>query len=314
MNQIYGLKAIVSNTKSPTKSPFVSIIIPVYQQWDRLRLALDALARQTYPHDRFEIIVVNNERDPAFPDWIPALKNLHLLHEPQTGSYAARNAGLKIAKGEIFAFMDSDCIPEPDWIEQAIVAFNEHPEFPRVAGPIEILFTNPEKRTPVELWIGLFAWRQEIAVTEQGSALTGNLFARRQVFEQVGNFNQNLKSGGDTEWGMRANQAGFPIIYAPHVRVSHPARTTWGELTHRVLRLHGASWDKAKNDSVGKQSFWSKLKSFRVGTIMLRTTLTTPKLNSLSDRLKVLLVIVYIGIVRVIEQARLLLGGKTRRA
>jgi len=97
--------------------PFVSVIIPTYRDWNRLKLCVNALKNQTYPKNRFEAIVVNN--DPADPcPYCPLPDNFVLTTEGKPGSYAARNAGIKIAKGDILAFTDSDCIPYSDWIEQ----------------------------------------------------------------------------------------------------------------------------------------------------------------------------------------------------
>jgi GT2 family glycosyltransferase len=292
--------------------PFVSIIIPVFQQWDQALLAIDALSIQTYPQNRFEILIVNNEPTGKFPVQFQPLQNLRLIHEPLPGSYSARNTGISSSIGEVLGFMDADCLPDSNWIAKAISSLLSHPNISRIAGSIEILFNDPRRRSPVELWISLFAWRQELAAS-RGTALTGNLFAYRSVFEKVGFFDQSLKSGGDTEWGLRANKAGFPILYAPEVRVLHPARTNWRELYHRIIRLYGGTWDVVQNQTKEKRNFLRRLGNFRIGTDMLHTTLTTGKLTSFMDRLKVLSVIVFVGLVRLGEHIRLMLGGAPRR-
>jgi len=99
--------------------PTVSIIIPTYRDWDRLRVCLDALAVQTYPRDRIEVIVVNN--DPAnAPGTLAFPGTLRLVDEETPGSYAARNAGLRVAGGDVLLFTDADCVPEPRWVEEAV--------------------------------------------------------------------------------------------------------------------------------------------------------------------------------------------------
>ena len=292
--------------------PFVSVIIPVYRQWGQLTLALDALKDQTYPTPSFEILVVNNEPSPQSPPVMPDLSNLVILNEARAGSYAARNTGIRASRGKILAFTDSDCITAPDWLEQAVKTFGENPGMARVAGAIEILYRDPEKRTSVELWTSLFGWRQELAVSQYGSALTANLFTYREIFDKVGLFDETLRSGGDSEWGIRAARAGYRIVFAPNVRVFHPARKSLPELAQKTARLYGGTWERAQGS--GPRNFLQRAGIFRVGTEMLRTTLATPKLTSLTDRFKVLGVIAFVGIVRLFEHIRLLLGGRPKRA
>ncbi len=57
-----------------------------------------------------------------------------MIHEPLPGSYAARNQGLSQARGNIVAFTDADCIPNPDWIEKGVRTLQKFPECGLVAG------------------------------------------------------------------------------------------------------------------------------------------------------------------------------------
>lgn len=90
---------------------YVTIIIPAYHDWYRLSLCLNALAKQTYPHNKFEVIIINNDADDQVSADFVLPENCKIIVEEKSGSYAARNTGLKIAKGEIIGFTDSDCIP-----------------------------------------------------------------------------------------------------------------------------------------------------------------------------------------------------------
>ncbi|MEO6220889.1 MAG: glycosyltransferase family A protein, partial [Ginsengibacter sp.] len=91
--------------------PYVSIIIPTYNDWGRLLICLKALNKQSYSTKNFEIIVVNNNKFDNIPDRYEIPENCKIIPEVQVGSYAARNSALEIIKGEIIGFTDSDCVP-----------------------------------------------------------------------------------------------------------------------------------------------------------------------------------------------------------
>ncbi len=120
---------------------FASVIIPVLNDVDRLRLCLAALDSQTYPKERFEVIVVDNGSavDPrdALPVNAPPTQ-VFVLREEQPGSYAARNRGIAMAHGEVLAFTDADCVPRPDWIEHGIATLQRLSAAAIVAGHIDL--------------------------------------------------------------------------------------------------------------------------------------------------------------------------------
>ena len=84
-------------------SPKVSVIIPTFHDWDRLQLCLIALTSQDFPANDFEIIIANNDpADPA-PDALDLPANARIIPASQPGSYAARNAALVEATGDLIA-------------------------------------------------------------------------------------------------------------------------------------------------------------------------------------------------------------------
>ena len=214
---------------------FVSIIIPTYNDWERLSLCLQSLSAQTYPQELFEIIVVNNKRGDKSPEKLIKPDNCLLIDETKPGSYAARNAAIKIAKGEILGFTDSDCIPDKNWISNIVEFLEQHKEIKRVGGAINIFF---KKSVPskVELYDEIFAFPQE-AYVKSGNAVTANMFTYKSVFHEIGMFNESLMSGGDYQWGMLAHRKGFPIAYAPTAIVNHPARQSVKELVVKAKRV-----------------------------------------------------------------------------
>ena len=198
----------------------VSVIIPVYRDWDRLAHCLDALERQTLAGDRFEIIVANNEQEASCPlTRLPG--NCRVIHEPRPGSYAARNAAVSVSAGRYLAFTDSDCVPEPDWLERGVAALEAHPGA-RVAGAVEI-FRQPGSGRYGYLYDRQTAFPQR-TYAAAGLCATANLMVPRVAFDAVGPFDECF-SGGDFEWNKRAQTAGIPIVFDETVRVGHPARS-----------------------------------------------------------------------------------------
>lgn len=219
-----------------TDQPFVSVIIPVYCNWDALSACLDCLAKQTYPRSRFEVLIINNDPGSKPPYRIESV-NIVWCEESKVGSYAARNKGLAESTGEIVGFTDSDCLPREDWIERAVHWFRVNPSLSRLAGRVEIVTRSPPLRKMSEIYEMLFEFPQEVFVHRQGACATANMFARRLVFDHIGKFDDRYLSGGDIEWGARARRAGFDIVYAKNVVISHPARRSYRALLQKARRV-----------------------------------------------------------------------------
>lgn len=216
----------------------VSVIIPTYREWEILNRCLKSLEHQSFPQSQFEIIIVNNDPDCPLPKSMVLPANCQLLTEAKPGSYAARNSGLKLAKGEIIGFTDSDCIPDKDWIKNAVDFLHSNSEFTRVAGPVDVI-KKSTNATVVEKYNQIYSFPQKWLIRHGGGSVTANLFAYKFVFDKAGGFDESLMSMGDKYWGMKAQEAGFRIGYADNVIVSHPARNL-AELIKKEKRHGGA--------------------------------------------------------------------------
>ncbi|TGN39972.1 glycosyltransferase [Marinobacter confluentis] len=230
-----------------TKSslPFVSVIIPTFEDWDRLEVCLGALSLQTYPQSCFEVLVVNNapdERIPTFPIW----QNVRILHETRPGSYAARNKGLALAKGQIFAFTDSDCNPKSEWIESAVEVLIGRPDVDFVGGKID-LYSIADQPNCCEIYEKAFAFPQHEILEGRPYSVTANMFARKTAFDKVGPFKGEAYSGEDVRWGERAVESGLTICYSEHTVVSHPARNTLREILRKKARTAGGLYASIPN-------------------------------------------------------------------
>jgi GT2 family glycosyltransferase len=98
-----------------------SVIVPAFNRPGSLRRLLWALASQTYPHERYEVLVCDDgstEDLVAVVSEVSAETALRIvyLRQPNGGAGSARNLGLANASGELTTFTDSDCIPSPAWL------------------------------------------------------------------------------------------------------------------------------------------------------------------------------------------------------
>lgn len=216
-------------------APFVSVVVPVYND-ARAASCVHALSRQTYPGDRYEVIVVDNGSRPGLKPALAAFPQLYTLGEDQPGSYAARNRGVAFGKGQILAFTDSDCIPSSNWIESGVKALMSDPRCGIVGGQISVF---PVSSDPgfIEKYSMHVELDQERFVKSRSFAATANMFTYRRVFSDVGRFEASLTSGGDLDFARRVAAAGYAVTYDPGPVVFHPARARILETLRKFARV-----------------------------------------------------------------------------
>jgi len=212
----------------------ISVIIPTFRDNANLAQCLQALSVQTLAPSLFEVLVVNNApEEPLTVASGPA--TVRVLEERRPGSYAARNHAIRQARGDVLVFTDSDCVPDEHWLQAGLEEIGRS-DCARLAGEVQIFTADPPSAT--ECYERIFAFDQA-SNARSGVSVTANLFVRREIFERVGLFNENLFSGGDTEWNRRAQEAGFSISYCADAIVRHPARRSWSELKQKIMRTTG---------------------------------------------------------------------------
>ncbi|MFB9378507.1 glycosyltransferase [Kineococcus gynurae] len=211
----------------------VDVIVPVKDD-PRVADCVRALLAQDHPADLVTIYVADNG-SAAPPRHLESLSpRVVVLEEPRPGSYAARNAALRTADGDVVAFTDSDCLPDPSWLSEAVRALDSGVDV--VAGHVEVYPRDARRPHPVEAFEMLNAFRQDRSAA-QGWAVTANVVVPRTVLDEVGEFNADLPSGGDAEWCHRAVAAGHPPVYVPSAVVRHPARGSYTEAWTKLRRV-----------------------------------------------------------------------------
>jgi len=294
----------------------VSVIVPVYRDWERLGRCLAALAAQTYPATHIEIIVVDNACDGLRPPDEVFRPCVRLMEQPLPGSYAARNRAVEVARGDILAFTDSDCVPQRDWIEAAVRALTQISDAGAVGGPIELTFRDPARPTAAELYDALTAFPQEKYIRELHFSATANLVVRRDAFDRVGRFDAALRSGGDGEWGARAKARGVLIAFASDVVVRHPARRSLQELTTKARRIAGGLYDLRDDGAKAWHGAYLRdLLTYAVPPVRKAMRLLSDRRSSrtLAQRMGIVWVLFVVRYVRAIEFLRLGLGGRPQR-
>ncbi len=296
---------------SESSKPFLSVIIPVLNDGERLRRCLGALEEQTYPAERFEVIVVDNgsKEDPAAI--VVEFPHAKLAREQKPSSYAARNTGIGIAKGEVLAFTDSDCVPSKQWIESGVEALTGTPNCGMVGGAVEVFCRDERKPTAVELFERITAFPQERYLREYHYAVTANVFTFRQVMDRVGMFADQLKSSGDNEWGNRVHRAGLKQVYSAQAKVMHPARTTFGEIQRKTVRLaHGQrDWKGPQSVTVSKI-----LTDLRPPVGLLVKTMRDGRISGLRGKLGYISVTVFARYVRGVTRLKIWVADRSRKA
>ncbi len=205
-------------------TPFVSVVVPAYNTESMMELCIKSLLSQTYPKDRYEIIIIDNNSTDDTASIIKKYPVIYLSETEIQSPYAARNKGIKHAKGEIIAFTDSDCVADKDWISNAIVAF-EDPAVVAVGGPIRgyqptnYIELYQEKHRVDNQKITLSAER----VQQNSAAIaTGNAFYRACVLEKVGYFDCTIFGGGDFDLSYRIqDQVDGIFVYVADAVIYH---------------------------------------------------------------------------------------------
>lgn len=200
--------------------PGVSVIVPVRNAEKTIEKLINALLEQDYPANRREIIIVDNDSNDRTVDIVKKYPVMLEQENRVRSSYAARNKGLSLAKGEIIAFTDADCIPERDWLSSGVQALLEK-EADMAGGKISFILSDHSSAS--EIIDSVTFMQNEYNIKNKRTAVTANLFVHKELFKQVGFFAE-AKSGEDFSWTQRATQRGFSLIYAEQAIIYHPAR------------------------------------------------------------------------------------------
>jgi glycosyltransferase involved in cell wall biosynthesis len=200
----------------------LSVIIPTFRRPDSLAACLECIQRQSFPKEKFEVIVTDDAADRAIRDLIgQKYAWAKWTQGPGRGPAANRNHGASLATGEWLVFVDDDCLPAPSWLN----AIGSQADVDVIEGKTVC----PDARdTPLQ---------ERVENLRGGAYWSCNLAVRRPVFERMGGFDEDfLEAGGeDMEFAWRIAANKLHTRFVASALVEHPLRMiTWSQLWSRT--------------------------------------------------------------------------------
>ncbi|MHB8571663.1 MAG: glycosyltransferase family 2 protein [Candidatus Dormibacteria bacterium] len=195
----------------------MSVVVPVHNGERYLGQTLDSLAAQEYPD--FEVLVVDDGSTDGTPALIAGASarfegRLRFEGQAQAGPAAARNHGLRMAEGELVAFIDADVLAEPGWLAAAVARLDR--EAPEVAGVEGATLTTPDGA-------GVPHGFHAMLNTEGGLFMTCNMLYRRQAVVAAGGFDERFRRAfyEDSDLAFGVMEQGGRIVFEPAAVVRH---------------------------------------------------------------------------------------------
>ena len=269
----------------------LSAIICTYNRAKYIGNLLESIAANDLEKSKYEILLVDNnctdntrEICEAFAKAHPEV-NFRYTTEPEQGLSAARNKGIKEAKGDIIVYVDDDALVDPHYLRTYMEWFEAHPETMACGGPIEPLYetSEPTWMTPYTKAL-LTAWMNYgDTVREYPKGRYpggGNAAYRKEVFDQVGLFNTALGRKGGNLMGSeekdifdKMHALGMQVLYLPTPVLHHiiPQAKLESDYFNRLTTQIGIS-ERQRTMALGKGKYAKRLFAECVkwcGTIVL---------------------------------------------
>ena len=231
------------NPAGEQKSMRLSVVVPVHNGGEGLRLCLQALAASARPPD--EVIVV----DDGSTDGSAALASALAAHVLTTsagprGPAHARNRGAEVATGEVLVFIDADVAVHADTLARMEALLAGEPDVAAVFGCYD---DRPPARNPASLYKNLLHhYVHQHGAREAGTFWSGCGAIRRAVFRAASGFDEGYTrpSIEDIELGVRLRQAGLRIRLCPEIQATHLKRWTLASLWRTDIFGRAVPWTR----------------------------------------------------------------------
>jgi len=238
------------------KKPLLSIIIPTHNSQKTINRCLDSITNQSFLREQYEIIVVDDGSTDMTVSIAKELGADSVIVTKPCFQGKARNIGVKIAKGEFLAFIDSDCVAKVDWINSIVTELQKSDA---ITGPIEN--GNYDSNVAWAEYLIEFGGWDEFKKRSQIRFIPGcNQAYQSSAFEKTGGFTEN-PSSEDVLFGESLRRAGINPIFVPTIRIEHLCRTDKDKVL-KNMKLLGKYSVRARrnNPSLAYSSIFSSKK------------------------------------------------------
>jgi succinoglycan biosynthesis protein ExoA len=226
--------------------PSVSIIVPCYNEKTRIGFLLDAIYAQTYPHEQMEVVIADGMSSDGTRDAISAWSadhpglSLRVVDNVKRNIPSGLNRAIEAATGEIIVRLDGHAAPYPDYVARSVSAL-QNDKAENVGGVWEI---HPGAQTweaesiavaaAHPLGVGDALYRHATQAAYVDTVPFGAF--KRNLWERIGRFDENLLTNEDYEFNVRVRSSGGRVWLNPEIRSVYFARSTFGALVKQYWR------------------------------------------------------------------------------
>jgi len=203
---------------------FVSVIVCTYNRREMLRECLDSIFSQTYPDDKYEVVVVNDgstdNTEEILREYQEKAKcKFKWVSQENSGISVAINKGIRTADGEIICFTADDCIVDKNWIMKLVVEYKSE----IIGGVGGNLITYA-----IENMMERYTDEKKLLNQENyfDPIIGANISYSRDAIQKTGFIDESLMSCEDVDYGIRVRLNGYKIRYAPEAVISHKHHAT----------------------------------------------------------------------------------------
>lgn len=238
--------------------PGLSIIIPTKGPVEALNRTLINLLN-CQKSENFEVIVINDGGGAAIRQYLEKLKQegwqiCRIENPVSLGSYAARNQGIKKAKGDWLLFADDDLSIPGNWISQ-VKPFLKDYDFICCNVQVESKkFNKISKKYHKSI-----GFNAKIKFEQFYFALTGFLLVHNQIFSALGVFDDQLYAGGDYIFSQKVANSKFKMVFLEELVLYHQPKS-WKKQFYTMCRINKGKIQKAKRypELCGKEAINAK--------------------------------------------------------
>lgn len=227
-------------------APLVSILVPCRNEAAYIARCLSSVLAGDWPHERLEVLVVDGRSDDGTRDIVEAIGREHpgvvrLLDNPRRTTPAALNIAVRAARGDVVMRVDGHVTCPPDYVSRLVAALDEHGG-EIVGGRIETL-PGGDGAVPRAIAAGLAhpfgVGNSYFRIGSTRPRPVDHLpffCCRRELFDRVGPFDEELARNQDGEFSARVIVSGGRILLVPHVVTQYYARDSLAKLARMFFQ------------------------------------------------------------------------------